>query len=116
MLQGGDIDPETLEDEVDGVDVVTKDAVTNGLPGYTAKSGTINMMFGFLFLISAFVISVFFYVLTLQKAHQFGVMKAIGASNGFLAKVIVSQIIIVGFIHRYSDWCGADVFDGHGVP
>ena len=98
MLQGEDIDPEALEDEVDGVDVVTKDAAINGLPGYTAESGTINMMLGFLFVISAFVISVFFYVLTLQKVHQFGVMKAIGASNGFLAKAIVSQITIVAFI------------------
>lgn len=98
MLQGENIDPEALEKNVDGVDVVSKQDAINGLPGYTAETGTINMMLGFLFVISAFVISVFFYVLTLQKIHQFGVMKAIGASSGFIAKAIVSQITIVALI------------------
>ena len=56
------------------------------MPGYTAENGTIMMMLVFLIVISAFVIAVFFYVLTIQKTQQFGVMKAIGASNGFIAK------------------------------
>ncbi|WP_462421876.1 ABC transporter permease [Salinicoccus sp. Marseille-QA3877] len=98
MLQGENIDAESLEQNIDGVDVVSKQDAINGLPGYTAETGTINMMLGFLFVISAFVISVFFYVLTLQKVHQFGVMKAIGASNGFLAKTIVSQVTIVALL------------------
>lgn len=98
MLQGEKIDPEMIENNVDGVDVVSKQDAINGLPGYTAETGTINMMLGFLFVISAFVISVFFYVLTLQKVHQFGVMKAIGASSGFLAKTIVSQVAVVALI------------------
>lgn len=80
---------------MEGVDVVSKQDAINGLPGYTAETGTINMMLAFLFVISAFVNSVFFYVLTLQKVHQFGVMKAIGASSRFLAKTIVSQVTIV---------------------
>lgn len=51
-----------------------------------------------LLVISAFVIGVFFYVLTLQKANQFGVMKAIGANNRFLAKAIVSQITLLASV------------------
>ena len=82
---------------VDGVEVVTKSAAINGMPGYTAENGTIMMMLVFLIVISAFVIAVFFYVLTIQKTQQFGVMKAIGASNGFIARAIVSQVFVLSF-------------------
>ena len=56
------------------------------MPGYTEENGTIIMMLAFLIVISAFVIAVFFYVITIQKTQQFGVMKAIGASNGLSLK------------------------------
>lgn len=55
------------------------------------------LMLGFLLTISALVLAVFFYVLTLQKSHQFGIMKAIGSNNAFLAKTIFSQVFILAF-------------------
>ncbi|MEK5206832.1 ABC transporter permease [Psychrobacillus sp. FSL H8-0510] len=96
-ILGKDVDAAQIEKEVDGVEVVTKSAAINGMPGYTAENGTIMMMLVFLIVISAFVIAVFFYVLTIQKTQQFGVMKAIGASNGFIAKAIVSQVFVLSF-------------------
>src|SRR5690606_26055879 len=84
VLQGDTIEPDKLENSVEGIEVATKKEAINGIPGYTAENGTIMMMLGFLLVISAFVIGVFFYVLTLQKTNQFGVMKAMGASNLFL--------------------------------
>lgn len=98
MLQGDGIDLDKLNDVMNGVEVATKKEAINGIPGYTAENGTIMMMLGFLLVISAFVIGVFFYVLTLQKANQFGVMKAIGANNRFLAKAIVSQITLLASV------------------
>jgi putative ABC transport system permease protein len=98
MLQGNSIETDKLENAIEGIEVATKNEAINGLPGYTAENGTIMMMLGFLLVISAFVIAVFFYVLTLQKANQFGVMKAIGANNRFLAKAIVSQITLLATI------------------
>ncbi|PZX02942.1 putative ABC transport system permease protein [Psychrobacillus insolitus] len=94
---GKDVDAEQMIKAVDGVEVVTKSAAINGMPGYTAENGTIMMMLVFLIVISAFVIAVFFYVLTIQKTQQFGVMKAIGASNGFIARAIVSQVFVLSF-------------------
>ncbi|MNC33702.1 FtsX-like permease family protein [compost metagenome] len=44
------------------------------------------------------MLAVFFYVLTLQKSNQFGILKAIGASNGFLGKAIVSQVFLLSLI------------------
>ena len=98
MLRGENIEPETIDQAIDGIETVTKKDAINGIPGFTAENGTIMMMLSFLFVISAFVIAVFFYVLTLQKTNQFGVMKAIGASNGFLGKSIIAQVSIISFI------------------
>ncbi|MBD3109083.1 ABC transporter permease [Bacillus sp. AGMB 02131] len=97
-LQGENIDAEKLDSQIDGIQTATKKQAINGMPGYTAENGTITMMLVFLLAISAFVIAVFFYVLTLQKSNQFGIMKAIGASNGFLAKAIVSQVFTLSLI------------------
>ena len=97
-LQGENINAEQLDNKVDGIQTATKKEAINGMPGYTAENGTITMMLVFLLAISAFVIAVFFYVLTLQKSNQFGIMKAIGASNGFLAKAIVSQVFALSLI------------------
>lgn len=91
-------DPATIDAALEGTETVNKKAAINGMPGYTAENGTIMMMLGFLVVISAFIIAVFFYVITMQKTQQFGVMKAIGASNGFIAEAIVSQVAILSVI------------------
>ncbi|PFP31063.1 cell division protein FtsX [Bacillus sp. AFS073361] len=108
MLQGENIDPQKLNDVFDNTEIVTKADAIQGMPGYKEENGTIMMMLAFLLAISAFVLAVFFYVLTLQKSNQFGILKAIGASNGFLGKAIVSQVfllsltsIVVGILLSY---------------
>jgi putative ABC transport system permease protein len=95
MLQGENIILEDVNASTEGIETATKQEAINELPGYTSTNGTIIMMLGFLLAISAFVIAVFFYVLTLQKTNQFGIMKAIGASNRFLGRAIVSQVFIL---------------------
>lgn len=108
MLQGHDIDVKAINKQLLGTDTVTRAAAVQGMPGYKEENGTIMMMLAFLLAISAFVLGVFFYVFTMQKTNQFGIMKAIGAKNGFLGKAVVSQVfvlslssIIVGIILTY---------------
>lgn len=98
MLQGNEIIPEEIDQAIQGIETATKQEAINGIPGYTAENGTIMMMLGFLLAISAFVITVFFYVMTLQKSNQFGIMKAIGASDGFLGRAVVSQIFLLAVV------------------
>ena len=98
MLQGENISPEEIDQKVEGIETATKQEAINGLPGYTAENGTIMMMLAFLLVISAFVITVFFYVITLQKSNQFGVLKAIGASNAFLGRAVVSQVFLLAVV------------------
>lgn len=98
FVNSSDLSNEEIIDDLDGVEIATKKETLNAIPGYQAESATINMMLGFLILISAVVIAVFFYVLTTQKVQQFGVMKAIGASNGFIIGSVVAQVFLLSSI------------------
>jgi len=98
FLKGNNIDTEELTAAIDGIEIGSIKETLNGIPGYSAESGTINLMLWLLIFISAFVIAVFFYVLTTQKVQQFGVMKAIGASNGFVIRSVVAQVFLLASI------------------
>ncbi|UMT75944.1 FtsX-like permease family protein [Staphylococcus roterodami] len=65
------------------------------LPGYKPQNLTLNFMISFLFVISATVIGIFLYVMTLQKTSLFGILKAQGFTNGYLANVVISQTVIL---------------------
>lgn len=56
------------------------------------------MIVVFLFIISAFVSTVFFYVITLQKTNQFGILKAIGSKTAYIAKSIIIQVTLITLI------------------
>lgn len=68
------------------------------LPGYTAQVLTFSIMIGFLIVIVAFVLGIFIYVLTIQKVSMFGVMKAQGISNRYIAASVLNQTLILIFI------------------
>ncbi|MBF8808034.1 MAG: ABC transporter permease [Enterococcus lacertideformus] len=68
------------------------------IPGYSAQNMTLNAMVYFLFLVVAAVIGIFMYVITLQKTSIFGVMKAQGIRNSFIARSLVAQALIIGMI------------------
>lgn len=93
-----DFSAETAEKNIEGTEVVTRAQAVQAMPGYAEENGTILMMLAFLIVISAFVIGVFFFVITMQKVNQFGVMKAIGANNRFISRTIISQVSIISLI------------------
>lgn len=68
------------------------------LPGYNAQVLTFGFMIGFLILISAIIIGIFMYVLTIQKAPIFGIMKAQGIANKTIANAVICQTIILSFV------------------
>ncbi|MBA6007555.1 ABC transporter permease [Staphylococcus aureus] len=74
--------------------VCINDFIEN-LPGYKPQNLTLNFMISFLFVISATVIGIFLYVMTLQKTSLFGILKAQGFTNGYLANVVISQTLIL---------------------
>ena len=68
------------------------------LPGYRAQNLTFAFMIGFLIVIAAIVIGIFIYILTMQKQAIFGVMKAQGISNFFIARSVFVQTAILAFV------------------
>lgn len=79
-------------------DVVTKEEALQGIPSYSQEQASLNMMIIFMFVIAAFVLAAFFYVITLQKRDQFGVLKALGAKTSYLLRNLVGQVVLISFV------------------
>lgn len=89
----------------DGLESIEIETFIRSLPGYTEQSLTLNFMIYFLFAISAVIVAIFLYVLTVQKVSMFGVMKAQGISNGYLSRSVIAQTfllvtvgVVIGFV------------------
>ncbi|OJG55353.1 hypothetical protein RV06_GL001796 [Enterococcus haemoperoxidus] len=87
-----------LQDTDDHLAKYEINAFIEKLPGYSEQNLTLNAMIYFLFVITAAIIGIFIYVMTLQKTSLFGVMKAQGISNGYIIKSIIAQTFILGVI------------------
>lgn len=82
----------------DNLEKVKISAFINDLPGYSAQNMAFAFMIGFLIVIAAIVIGIFIYILTMQKQAIFGVMKAQGISNFFIARSVFVQTAILAFV------------------
>lgn len=64
-------------------------------PGYTAETMTLTMIEWFLYIITALVTGSFFLVWTIQRADDIAVMRAIGATRGFLLRDSLGQAVVI---------------------
>jgi putative ABC transport system permease protein len=78
---------------------VEKAEVIKGIPGYTAEQNSLYMMLSFLIVIAVFVLAAFFYIMTIQKTAQFGILKAIGAKTSLLVKSTIFQVILLTVVN-----------------
>ena len=81
-----------------GTDQLSIDSFINKLPGYSAQQLTFNFMIGFLYIIILIVISIFLYILTVQKLPNLGVLKAQGVSTQYLVLSTLFQSFIMSVI------------------
>jgi putative ABC transport system permease protein len=94
LTDTGGSDLSTLADET-GMDVYTKSDAYGGSPGFDAESATMTLIRTFLVIISALVIGAFFTVWTVQRTHQIGLLKALGASTTYVVRDALGQLAIV---------------------
>ena len=80
---------------IDGTELVSKSDIIENIPSYKAEHMTITMIIWVLVVVSAAIIGVFYYILTIQKYKQFGVMKALGMGMDRLAAMVTSQVCII---------------------
>ncbi|UQU64643.1 ABC transporter permease [Couchioplanes caeruleus] len=82
-------------DQAAGTRTVSKDDSLSAIGSYTSENGSLQLMRGFLFAISALVIGAFFTVWTIQRSGDVAVLKALGASTANLLKDALGQAVIL---------------------
>ena len=93
IITRGDV--QSVPDDLEETDIKS---FINDLPGYSAQVLTFGFMIGFLIVIAAIVIGIFIYVLTMQKAEIFGVMKAQGISSRYISNSVIAQTFLLATV------------------
>ncbi|MEW2354130.1 ABC transporter permease [Spirillospora sp. NPDC029432] len=78
-----------------GTATVDRGDAPAAVPSYSSENGSLQLMRGFLFAISALVIGAFFTVWTIQRRADVAVLKALGAGTGYLLRDALAQAVIV---------------------
>ncbi|MER6099697.1 FtsX-like permease family protein [Streptomyces sp. NPDC001728] len=94
-LTGGDSVDWTAGDKAAGTEARTVDGALTAIGSYQAENGSLQLMRGFLFAISALVIGAFFTVWTIQRSGDVAVLKALGASTPYLLKDALGQAVLM---------------------
>ncbi|MFE6165537.1 ABC transporter permease [Streptomyces sp. NPDC056486] len=82
-------------DEAAGTETKSLDGALTAIGSYQAENGSLQLMRGFLFVISALVIGAFFTVWTIQRAGDIAVLKALGASTPYLLRDALGQAVLM---------------------
>jgi putative ABC transport system permease protein len=82
-------------DEAAGTEALTLEESFGASPGYTAETSTLTLIEVFLYVISALVIGAFFTVSTINRRHELAVIRAMGATAGYLVRDTVAQAAVV---------------------
>ncbi|NBE51814.1 ABC transporter permease [Streptomyces boluensis] len=82
-------------DEAAGTETKSLDEALTAIGSYQAENGSLQLMRGFLFAISALVIGAFFTVWTMQRSADIAVLKALGAATPYLLKDALGQAVLM---------------------
>ncbi|MCB5179447.1 ABC transporter permease [Streptomyces antimicrobicus] len=82
-------------DRAAGTTVRTIAEALGAIGSYQAENGSLQLMRGFLFAISALVIGAFFTVWTIQRSADVAVLKALGAATPYLLKDALGQAVVL---------------------
>lgn len=113
-----DWDPASV-DAAAGTETDTKEDSYAGSPGFAAETSTMDLIRGFLMVISALVVGAFFTVWTVQRTRQIGLLKALGASTGYVVRDALGQLAIVLVVATalgVAVALGLGALVGEGVP
>ncbi len=86
---------ERISEDVDGVEAATMDEAADAFPGMAPMVMVVVALEALAFIIGTVIVGIFFYILTLQKISQVGMLKAIGASSFYVFKDLVTQVLIL---------------------
>lgn len=98
LVKGDRVAIEVIPDSVESTMIATKSQIINNIPGESAQNGTLLLIQVFLVVIAAGIIASFFYIMTLQKMPELGVMKAIGTETSYLARNMIAQVFLLAAV------------------
>ncbi|MFB8248958.1 ABC transporter permease [Streptomyces sp. NPDC055952] len=78
-----------------GTKAVTVEDSLPAIGSYTSENGSLQLMRGFLFAISALVIGAFFTIWTIQRSGDVAVLKALGAPTAYLLRDALGQALLL---------------------
>jgi putative ABC transport system permease protein len=82
-------------DRAAGTETVGKDDSLSAIGSYPSENGSLQLMRGFLFAISALVVGAFFTVWTIQRSGDIAVLKALGATTAGLLRDALGQAVVL---------------------
>ncbi|MEV6194525.1 ABC transporter permease [Streptomyces sp. NPDC051920] len=82
-------------DRAAGTKSFTRSDALAAIGSYQAENGSLQLMRGFLFVISALVTGAFFTVWTIQRSPDIAVLKALGASTPYLLRDALGQAVFM---------------------
>ncbi|MCH0542814.1 ABC transporter permease [Streptomyces sp. MUM 203J] len=82
-------------DRAAGTESRSLEGALEAIASYQAENGSLQLMRGFLFVISALVTGAFFTVWTIQRSGDVAVLKALGASTFYLLKDALGQAVVM---------------------
>lgn len=85
----------TAADDAAHTTAATVQGSYNALPAYTSEHGSLVLMQGFLYGISALVVIAFLSIWTVQRTREIAVLKALGGSTGWVLRDALTQAAFV---------------------
>ncbi len=89
-------DVQSRLDDLPGVNALTKaEMAANDLKLFaTVFSAPLKLMVGIAFLVGTMIVGLVIYTATIERQREYGVLKAIGASNQVLYRVVATQALV----------------------
>ena len=84
-----------ITDVVDGVDAVDRETAVASLPGVSSISQSFAIILGLAFVVVVLLTGFFFLIITVQKTAALTLLRAVGASSGYLLGNLVVQVVVV---------------------
>lgn len=81
--------------EVDGVEALDLDTAVASIPGVASITQSFGIVLALAFFVIVLVTGFFFLILTVQKIQALTLLRAVGASTGFLLRALLVQVVLV---------------------
>jgi putative ABC transport system permease protein len=87
-----------IEADVPNTSVLSRSEAVSAIGGVTEQERVVMAIEFFGFVIGALIVGSFFFVLTMQRAYEIAIFKALGASSWYVFGQVVRQVIAVALV------------------